>query len=148
MSKTSGTSGTAWHCLATTLFSSGTRCGFVSRSGCAKSLRRLPYRVYRKIYERSQRRKGCKNKGIFALIFHVENQAGERLWVGKPPRADSHRTAEPTVAGFADFCGSSKSVGHRGEGVGRFLGRVPQKVPNHRGLSGVRAVGQTRKEKK
>ena len=115
MSKTSGTSGTAWHCLAITLFSSGTRCGFVSRTSQRKPLRRLPYRVYRKIYERSQRRKGCKNKGIFALIFHVENQAGERLWVGKPPRVDSHRTAEPTVWGFAGFREMSKSVGQNEE---------------------------------
>ena len=50
MSKTSGTSGTEWHCLAATLFSSGTRCGFVSRTSQRKALRRLPYRVYRKIY--------------------------------------------------------------------------------------------------
>ena len=120
MSKTSGTSGTAWHCLAATPFSSGTRCGFVSRSGCAKLLRRLSYRVYRKIHERGQRKKGCKNKGIFALIFHVENQAGERLWVGKPPRADSHRTAEPTVWGFAGFREMPKSVGQN-EGQGSIL---------------------------
>ena len=134
MSKTSGTSGTAWHCLAAMLFSSGTRCGFVSRTSQRKALHCLPYRVYRKIYERSQRRKGCKNKGIFALIFHVENQAGERLWVGNRPRADSHRTAEPTVWGFAGFRDMPKSVGQNEDAWVDFGVNNPLKPPHNESL--------------
>ena len=31
----------------------------------------------------------------------VDFEAGERLWVGKPPRAKPHLPAEPTVTGFS-----------------------------------------------
>ena len=54
---------------------------------------------------------GMSNKVKIAAISRVDFEAGERLWVGKPPRADSHRTAEPTVGGFADFREMPKSVG-------------------------------------
>jgi len=54
---------------------------------------------------------GMPNKVKIAAISHVDFEAGERLWVGKPPRADSHRTAEPTVGSFAGFREMPKSVG-------------------------------------
>ena len=38
----------------------------------------------------------------------VDFEAGERLWVGNPSRADLHRTAEPTVGGFLLFCSLEK----------------------------------------
>ena len=58
---------------------------------------------------------GMPNRVKIAAISHVDFEAGERLWVGNPPRADSHRTAEPTVGGFAGFCEMLQSVGQNEE---------------------------------
>lgn len=85
MSKTSGTSGTAWHCLAATLFSSGTRCGFVSRSGCAKPLHRLPYRVYRKIYEYLFLHLAREERVIASFAFVLRTATAARKGIGLSP---------------------------------------------------------------
>ena len=69
MSKTSGTSGTACWRLVVALFSSGTRCGFVSRISQRKALRRLPYRVYRKMYRYLFLHLAREERGIASFAF-------------------------------------------------------------------------------
>lgn len=85
MSKTSGTSGTAWHCLAATLFSSGTRCGFVSRMGQRKALRRLSYRVYRKIYRCLFLHLERGKRVIASFAFVLRTASAGRKGIGLSP---------------------------------------------------------------
>jgi hypothetical protein len=64
----------------------------------------------------------------------VDFEAGERLWVGKPPRADSHRTAEPTVGGFAGFREMPESVGQFARAGVDFGVNNPLKSPHNESL--------------
>ena len=74
------------------------------------------------------------NKVKIAAISRVDFEAGERLWVGKPPRADSHRTAEPTVWGFVGFRKMSKSVGQFARAGVDFGVNNPLKPPHNESL--------------
>ncbi len=85
MSKTSGTSGTARHCLAETLFFSGTRCGFVSRSEPCKALRRLLYRVYRKIYRYLFLHLERAGRVIASFAFVLRTATAGRKGIGLSP---------------------------------------------------------------
>ena len=85
MSKTSGTSGTAWNHLVATLFSSGTRCGFVSRTSQRKPLRRLSYRVYRKIYEYLFLHLAREERVIASFAFVLRTAIAARKGIGLSP---------------------------------------------------------------